>query len=58
VTFRRRRRRKQLLDDLKEKRILKIESGSTKWQSVENCLWKSLETCRKTNHEMNERMNE
>jgi hypothetical protein len=38
------RRRKQLLDDLKEKKgyVLKIERGSTRWHSVENSLWKRL----------------
>jgi hypothetical protein len=42
VTGRRERRRKQLLDDLKGKRILAIESGITRWHSVENSLQKRL----------------
>jgi hypothetical protein len=45
---RRGRRRKQLLDDLKEnERILEIERGSSRSHSVENSLWKRLWTCRK-----------
>jgi hypothetical protein len=50
---RRGRRRKQLLDDLKEK-ILEIERGSTRSHPVENSLWKRLRTCRKTDYRMNE----
>jgi hypothetical protein len=46
---RRGRRSKQLLDDLKGKeKILEIERGSTRSHCVENLLWKSLRTCRKT----------
>jgi hypothetical protein len=37
VTGIRGRRRKQLLDDLKENRLLEIEVGSTRSHSVENC---------------------
>jgi hypothetical protein len=43
VTGRRGRRRKHLLDDIKEK-----ERGSTALQSVQNSLSKKLWTCRKT----------
>jgi hypothetical protein len=42
-------RRKQLLVDLKE-----IERGSITSHPVENHLWKSLRTCRKTDYRMNE----
>jgi hypothetical protein len=49
------RRRKHLLDDLRETRTLEIERN-TKWQSVER-LWKRLWTCRKTYHEIQERRN-
>ena len=54
MTGRRGRRRKQLLDDLKEKKILEIERGSTRSHPVENSLWKMLRTCRKTDYRMNE----
>jgi hypothetical protein len=55
VTGRRGRRRKQLLDDLKEKeKILEIERGSTRSHPAENSLWKRLRTCRKTGYRMNE----
>jgi hypothetical protein len=58
MTGRRGRRRKQLLDDLKEKeKILEIKRGSTRSHCVENSLWKRLRTCRKTDYRMNE-MNE
>jgi replicative superfamily II helicase len=53
MTGRRGRRRKPLLDDLKEKKILEIERGSTRSHCVENSLWKSLCTCRKTDYRMN-----
>jgi hypothetical protein len=44
-TGRRGRRRRQLLDDLKEaKRILEIERESTTPHSVENWFWKKLWT--------------
>jgi hypothetical protein len=49
---RRGKRRKQLLDDLKEK-IMEIERGSTRSHPVENSLWKRLRTCRKTDYRMN-----
>jgi hypothetical protein len=50
MTSRRGRRRKELLDDLKEKRksgkeMLEIERGSNKSQCVENSLCKGLRTC-------------
>jgi hypothetical protein len=54
-TVRRGRRRKQLLDDLKDKRTywkLKEEALDS---TVENSLWKRLYTCRKTDCRMNER---
>jgi hypothetical protein len=45
MTGRRGRRRKQLLDDLKGKeKILEIERGSTRSHTVENSLWKRLQT--------------
>ena len=44
------RRHKQLLDNLKEKRILKIYRGSTSLHSLENLLWKRLWTCCKALH--------
>ena len=44
-----RKRRNQLLDGLKEKeKVLIIERGSTRSQSVANTIWKGLWTCRKT----------
>jgi hypothetical protein len=54
MTGRRGRRRKQLLDDLKEKKIQEIERGSTRLHCVENSLWKRLRTYLKTNYKMNE----
>jgi hypothetical protein len=49
VMGRRGRRRKQLLDDRKEKKmILEIERECTKSHYVENSLWTRLWTCRKT----------
>jgi hypothetical protein len=47
------RRRKQLLDDYGNERILKIERGSTRSHCVENSLWKRLWTCRKTGYGIN-----
>jgi len=45
------RRCKQLLDDLKETGIYwEFESGRTRTHSMENWLWKSLQTCGKTNY--------
>jgi hypothetical protein len=54
MTGRRGKRRKQLLDDLKEEKILEIERGSTRSHRVETSLWKRLRTCRKTDYGMNE----
>jgi hypothetical protein len=54
VTERRRRRRKQLLDDLAETRgYWKLEQEALD-HTVENSLWKRLRTCRETNSRMNE----
>jgi hypothetical protein len=53
VTGRGGKRRKQLLDDLKEKKILEIERGSTRSHPVENSLWKRLRTCHKTDYRRN-----
>jgi hypothetical protein len=51
VTGRRGRRRRKLLDDLKEKeRILSFEGGGTRSHYVESWLWKRLWTCRKTDY--------
>lgn len=44
----RRRGRKKLLDDTKKNRVLEIDRGSTRSQSVENLLW----TCLKTDNRM------
>jgi hypothetical protein len=57
MTGRRGTRRKQLLDDLKEKGILEIERGSSRLHSMENSLWKRLRTCRKTDCRVNEFIN-
>jgi hypothetical protein len=55
MTGRRGRRRKQLLVLLQGKeKILEIERGSTRSHSMENSLWKRLQTCRKTDYGMNE----
>jgi hypothetical protein len=52
---RRGKRHKQLLDDLREKeRVLGVKGGSTRSHSMKNSLWRSLWTCGKTDHEMNE----
>jgi hypothetical protein len=48
------RRRKQLLDNLKERRGLEIKWESTRSHSMKNSLWKSLWTYRKTDYIMNE----
>jgi hypothetical protein len=53
-TGRRGRRRKKPLDNLKEKRTLYIERGSTRSHSAVNLLWKKLWACRKTGYRMNE----
>jgi len=51
------RKRKQLLDDLKEMGgYNKLKRGSTKSHSVENSLWKRLWTYHNTDYEMNEWM--
>jgi hypothetical protein len=51
VTRIRGRRRKKLLDDLKEKeRILSIEGGSSRSHYVEESFWKRLWTCRLTDY--------
>ena len=49
VTGRRGKRRKKLLDDLKE-RILSFEGGSSRSHYVESWLWKTLWTCHKTDY--------
>jgi hypothetical protein len=55
ITGRRGKRRKQLLDKLKEKRrYRKFKKESNRSHSVENSLWKILRTCRKTDYRMNE----
>jgi hypothetical protein len=54
MTGRRGRRRKQLLDDLKEKRgYWKLKEEALD-HTVENSFWKRLRTCRKTDYKMNE----
>jgi hypothetical protein len=52
VTGRRGRRHKKPLDDLKEKRILEIERGSTRSYCVGNSLWKRLWNSRKAAYRM------
>jgi hypothetical protein len=52
VTGRQGRRRRKLLDELKE-RILSFERGSCGSHYVESSLWKRLWTCRKTDCKMN-----
>jgi ABC-type tungstate transport system permease subunit len=54
VTAMRGRRRKQLLDDLENERVLEIERGSSRTHSMENSLWKRLWTCHKTDYGMEE----
>jgi hypothetical protein len=55
VTGRQGGRRKQLLDNLKEKeRILEVKTRSTRSQSLENSLGKSLWSCRKTDRRQSE----
>ena len=49
VTGRQGKRRRKLLDDLKEK-ILSFEGGSFGSDYVESSLWKRLWTCRKTDY--------
>jgi ribosomal 50S subunit-associated protein YjgA (DUF615 family) len=52
VTGRRGRRRRKLLDDLKEGRkgILTSEGGSSGSHYVESSIWKRLWTCRETDY--------
>ena len=52
VTRRRERRRKKLLDDLKEKRgyLLSFEGGSSRSHYVEESFWRRLWTCRQTEY--------
>jgi hypothetical protein len=57
VTERRGKRRKRLLDELQEtEKMFEVEIGSTRMQSVENSLWKSLRTCRKRDYIKNEQL--
>jgi hypothetical protein len=49
VTGRRGRRRRKLLDDLKE-RILSSAGGSSRSHYVESSLWKRLWTCREIDY--------
>ena len=44
---RRGRRHKQLLDDIKEKRILDIERGSSRSHDQENSLWERVWKCKR-----------
>jgi hypothetical protein len=44
------RRRRKLLEDLKERRGYSFERGSSGSHYVESSLWKRLWTCRKTNY--------
>ena len=49
------KRRKQLLDDLKETRgELEIERGSTRSTSVDNSLWNRQWNCREAEYGLNE----
>jgi hypothetical protein len=56
VTGRRIRRRKQLLNDLRDRDLLYIEIGSTRSLYVKNSLWKRLSTSRKRDNRMNARI--
>jgi len=47
---RRRKRRKQLLINFKEKQAMKFERGSTRSHSMQYLLWKRLWTCRKADY--------
>jgi len=49
VTGRQERRRRKLLDDLKERRGYSLEGEGSGSHYVESSLWKRLWTCRKTN---------
>ena len=50
VTGRRGRRRRKLLDDLKERKGYSFEGGSSRSHYVESSLWKRLWTCRRTDY--------
>jgi hypothetical protein len=50
VTGRRGRRRRKLLDELKERRGYSSEGGSSRSYYLESSLWKRLWTCRKTDY--------
>ena len=50
VTGRQGRRRRKLLDDLKEKERILSFGGGTRSHYVESPLWKRLWTCRKTDY--------
>jgi hypothetical protein len=54
VSGRRGRRRNLLLDELKERRILETEIGSTRWHCMQNSLWKRLRACCKTDYGIND----
>jgi hypothetical protein len=54
MTGRRGRRRRKLLDNLKERRGYSFEGGSSGSHYVESSLWKRLWTFRKTDYQMNE----
>ena len=55
VIRRRGRRRKKLLDDLKDRRgRLSFEGGSSRSHYVEGSFWRRLWTCRQTEYWMNE----
>jgi hypothetical protein len=56
VTGRRGKRRKQLLDDLKEKRGHWKLKEEALYRTAENSLFKRQETCYKTDYGMNEYM--
>jgi hypothetical protein len=53
VTGRREKRRKHLLNDLKNREGLEIERGNTVSQSVVNSLWRRIWTCCKADYRMN-----
>ena len=54
VTRRRGRRRKKLLDDLKDRRGYSFEGGSSRSHYMEASFWRRLWTCRQTEYWMNE----
>jgi hypothetical protein len=45
--------RTMMVSKMTEERIVEIERGSTRSQSVENSIWKRIWTCRKTDYVMN-----